>query len=176
MSIWLSTRSVPIGSFGVRVKLGSTRVDFHIAQINVARAVAPLDGPQLTEFMALLDPVNALADSSPGFVWRLQTDGGNATDLRVYDDDRVIVNMSVWESIEALWDFVYRSGHLDVMRRRREWFERFDAAWLALWWLPAGTVPSLDDGLARLAALEADGPTPFAFTFKQRFAPEPVAA
>jgi hypothetical protein len=151
-------------------------VDFHIAQINIGRARGAVDGPMLASFMALLDPVNELADRSPGFVWRLQTEDGNATALRPYDDDRMIVNMSVWESIDALWDFVYGGMHLEVMRRRREWFERFESTYLGLWWIPAGTEPSVEDAKLRLASLDEHGPTPYAFTFKQRFAPEPVAA
>jgi hypothetical protein len=151
-------------------------VDFHLAQINVGRAVGPVDGPQLAAFRALLDPVNALADSRPGFVWRLQTDAGNATALRPYDDDRIIVNMSVWESIEALRAFVYTTMHAQVMRRRREWFERFATSYLALWWMPAGVVPTVDDAKLRLASLDARGPTPYAFTFRRTFAPEPVPA
>jgi hypothetical protein len=146
--------------------------EHHLAQLNVARAKAPLDSPELAEFMALLEPVNALADSAPGFVWRLQDDdGAGATGIRVGGDDRLIVNMSVWESIEALWSFVYDGGHLDVMRRRREWFERFATAHVVLWWIPAGEIPTLEEALERLDLLEANGPSPDAFTFKGRFEP-----
>jgi hypothetical protein len=151
-------------------------VDFHLAQINIGRAVGPVDGAELAEFHALLDPVNALADSSPGFVWRLQTDAGNATALRPYDDDRIIVNMSVWDSIETLRAFVYTTMHARVMRRRREWFERFPTSYLALWWVPAGDPPTVDDAKLRLASLDARGPTPYAFTFRQTFAADPVLA
>ena len=144
----------------------------HLAQLNLARATAPLDSADLAEFMALLEPINALADGSPGFVWRLQDDdGAGATGIRILDDDRLIVNMSVWESIEALWEFVYDSGHLDVMRRRREWFARFGSAHLVLWWVPAGQVPTVDEALGRMELLDANGPTPDAFTFKMRFEP-----
>jgi hypothetical protein len=149
---------------------------FQIAQINIGRARGPVDGPMLADFMALLDPINELADAAPGFVWRMQDDAGNNTSLRPYDDDRIIVNMSVWESIDALWDFVYASAHLAVMRRRREWFERFESTYLGLWWIPAGTIPTVDDAKLRLASLDEHGPTPYAFTFKKRFAPEAVAA
>jgi hypothetical protein len=123
----------------------------------------------LAEFVALLDPINALADQSPGFVWRLQTEAGNATAIRAFDDERLLVNMSVWLSIEQLAEFVYRSGHVAVMRRRREWFERM-RVYVALWWIPAGTIPTVADAELRLAHLRRHGPTPFAFTFKQRFA------
>jgi hypothetical protein len=141
---------------------------FHIAQLNIGRARGVLDGPVMAEFMALLDPVNAVADASPGFVWRLQTEEGNATALRPYEDDRMIVNMSVWESIEDLAAFVYRSGHVDVMRRRREWFELMKP-YMVLWWVPQGEIPTVEEAKDRLEHLRDHGPTPFAFTFKARF-------
>ena len=144
---------------------------FHLAQLNVAQARTPLDAPEMAEFVAALDPINALADRSPGFVWRLQDETGDATSIRAYDDERVIVNMSVWESIEALWRFVYDSEHLAVMRRRREWFSRWDGLHMVLWWLPAGELPSVEEAIARLDALQANGPTPHAFTFKRHFPP-----
>jgi hypothetical protein len=131
--------------------------------------VAPVDAPALADFTALLDPVNAIADDSPGFVWRLQTEEGNATSIPVFGDDRLIVNMSVWESIDLLVDFVYRSGdHLAVMRRRREWFERI-RVFMALWWVPAAHRPTVAEAEKRLEHLRAHGPTPFAFTFRERF-------
>jgi heme-degrading monooxygenase HmoA len=143
----------------------------HVAQLNIARGKAPLDSPLLAEFMAALDPVNALADSSPGFVWRLQTEDGNATSVRAFDDDRIIVNMSVWESIDALANFVYRSDHIAVMRRRREWFERVTVH-MVLWWVPDGHEPSVAEAEDRLEHLGRHGPTPYAFTFKRRYLPD----
>ena len=153
-------------------------MDFHLAQINIGRALALPGSPPLQEFMDLLDPINAIADSTPGFVWRLQDDAGNATSYRPYpDDDLLIINMSVWESIEALSDFVYSGEHVQVLRRRKEWFEIFGKTYLALWWIPAGTLPTIEDAKHRLDLLEANGPTPEAFTFKQRFpAPGLVSA
>jgi hypothetical protein len=142
---------------------------FHLAQINVARALAPLDDPRLAGFVARLDDINALADRSPGFVWRLQGDSGNATDIQASPDPQVIVNMSVWRDMESLFAYVYRSDHLQVMAQRRQWFEKPAGAFMALWWLPIGTLPSIEDGLARVALLDRDGPTPQAFTFKQPF-------
>jgi hypothetical protein len=125
--------------------------------------------------MAALDPVNALADSSPGFVWRLQTEDGNATGIRAFEDERLLVNMSVWESIDSLADFVYRSAHVDVMRRRRQWFDHI-RMYMALWWVPAGHLPSVLEAKERLAHLHAHGPTPVAFTFKARFEPSGESA
>jgi hypothetical protein len=120
--------------------------------------------------MALLDPVNAIADRAPGFVWRLQTEEGNATSIPVLGDDRLIVNMSVWESIDELVDFVYRSDHVAVIRRRREWFERI-RLYFALWWVPAGHLPTVTEAEERLEHLRAHGPTAHAFTFRRRFPP-----
>src|SRR5436190_8485690 len=140
--------------------------DLHIAQVNIALARAPLDSPLLADFVALLDPINALADAWPGFVWRLQTEDGDATAIRAFDDDRIIVNMSVWESVEALGEFVYRSGHLEVLRQRRDWFERMTTPSLAMWWIRAGATPTVDEAKRRLDLLERHGPTPEAFTFK----------
>jgi heme-degrading monooxygenase HmoA len=150
--------------------------DFHLAQLNVGIAKAPLDGPELADFMAALDPVNAIADASPGFVWRLQTEEGNATAIRAFGGD-TIVNMSVWESLESLRAFVYSNrAHLDVMRRRREWFEKHVEAFQVLWWVPAGHVPSVPEAEGRLLLLRDRGPSPEAFTFRRHFpAPAPDA-
>jgi hypothetical protein len=147
---------------------------WHVAQVNIALPVEPLDTPALEGFVALLEPVNQLADSAPGFVWRLQTEDGDATSIRAFGDDRLIVNMSVWESIEALWEYVYDGGHLKAMRRRREWFSRMAESHLALWWVPAGELPTVAEAERRVARLRAEGPTPYAFTFKQRYGPPPV--
>ena len=148
----------------------------HLAQVNVARLRAPLDAPELAEFVAALDPVNALADAAPGFVWRLQTDEGDATSIRAFDDDMIIVNMSVWDDVEALRDFVYRSDHRRYLARRRQWFERIDAPIVALWWVPAGHRPTVDEAKQRLDALDRLGPTPGAFTFRTPFPAPAVPA
>lgn len=146
----------------------------HLAQINVGRLRAPREDPMIAEFMAGLDPVNARADAAEGFVWRLQTEEGNATSITPTDDPQWIINLSVWESLEALRGFVYRDAeHLRYMRRRREWFEKLETI-LALWWVPAGHVPSIDEALERLRHLERHGPTRQAFTFRAAF-PSPDA-
>jgi hypothetical protein len=139
---------------------------YHVAQCNIGRVRAPLDSPQLAGFVAALEPVNRMADEATGFVWRLQTEAGDATAIRALEDDLLLLNMSVWESIEALAEFTYRTPHRDVMRRRREWFERLAGAYLVLWWVPAGTVPTVVEARARLEVLRRDGPTPEAFTFQ----------
>src|SRR5262249_10346693 len=140
-----------------------------IAQVNIARMRGSLEDPVMQGFVSRLDEINALADESPGFVWRLQTDAGNATYLRPYDDDRIIINMSVWETIEDLRNFVYASRHAEVLRQRQEWFERLDAPVVALWWVPAGHIPSIDEAKKRLAHLQEHGPTAFAFSFRSIF-------
>ena len=147
---------------------------FHLAQVNVARLVAPLDSPELSGFVSRLDEVNALADAAPGFVWRLTDDGGNnATAVPIYDDDKIIVNMSVWESVEALRAYTYSGAHLEVFKQRRGWFSHMKEAATALWWVPAGHRPDVAEARERLAHLRAHGPTAFVFPFGAPF-PAPL--
>ena len=141
----------------------------HIAQVNIGRIKASLDDPLMAGFVARLDEINALADKSAGFVWRLQSAEGNATDLRPYDDDRILVNMSVWETIEQLQQYVYRTTHAELLRERQSWFEKFSGVYTALWWVPAGHLPDVEEAKLRLVHLETYGPTPFAFTFRNTF-------
>ncbi len=133
-----------------------------------------MDDPTMAGFVARLDEINALADRSPGFVWRLQTEAGDATAIRAFPDPLLLVNLSVWESVEALREFTYRSAHAGVMRRRAEWFERMDEPHLVLWWVPAGDLPTLDEAKARLDRLRSEGPSPEAFTFRSRVAADPA--
>lgn len=129
-----------------------------------------IDDPVMAGFVAQLESLNALADASPGFVWRYQTDAGDATEVRVFDDELILFNMSVWESIEHLEDYVYRSNHVEALRQRANWFERPDRSPLVLWWLPAGHIPSVEEAKQRFDALWHDGPSAYAFTFRERFA------
>lgn len=142
---------------------------WHLAQVNIGRLVAPQGDPRVQPFFDALDRINALAEASPGFVWRLTGEGDNATDIQATPDPLLIPNMSVWEDAESLFAFVYRSAHTPVMARRREYFERFDGVYQALWWIPAGEIPTLSDAFARLWMLERFGPTAHAFTFKSQF-------
>jgi hypothetical protein len=144
----------------------------HIAQVNIARMRGALEDPVMRGFVARLDEINALADGSPGFVWRLQTDAGNATYLRPYDDDRIIINLSVWETVEDLRRFVHGGNHAEVLRQRADWFEKLETPVVALWWIPAGHVPSADEAKKRLTHLKEQGPTPFAFSFRSLFPPD----
>ncbi|WP_067814018.1 DUF3291 domain-containing protein [Nocardia inohanensis] len=149
----------------------------HLAQLNIARLIAPEGDPRVAEFFAGLDEINALADRSPGFVWRL-TDGesNNAMSIRPDTaDPDLIVTMSVWESREALFDYVYRSGHMEYLRRRREWFAPAGGPNAVLWWIPEGHLPSVEEGITRWHRLRENGPAPAAFTFRNTFEPQGVS-
>jgi hypothetical protein len=147
-------------------------VTFELAQINISRLLAPLDSPQLKAFVDALDPVNAVADAAPGFRWRLQGEAGDATAIRVFDDDWLIVNMSVWESQKALLAYVYGDAHRSVLKDRRQWFHRPVEAMTALWWVPAGHRPSVAEAEERLTHLRAHGPSAHVFTLKDEFVAE----
>ena len=142
---------------------------YHLAQYNVARLVASLDDPLIADFVAALDRVNQLGDRSLGFVWRHQTEEGNSTSIRVRGDPLILINFSVWEDAESLFEYTYRSGHAEMYRRRREWFEAPSEAHLVLWWIAAGLEPTVEEAEDRLDYLRSHGPTAQAFTFKQRF-------
>ena len=155
-------------------------MDYLLAQVNIGRMREPLDSPLLADFVAALDPVNAAADAAPGFIWRLQTEDGNATAVHAFEWDQagsagVLVNMSVWESVEALAAYVYSDTHRQVLRRRRQWFERMAEAYAALWWVPRGHIPATDEAEERVLHLRKFGPTPYAFTLKEHFPPPGVA-
>ena len=144
---------------------------YQLAQINIAKLVAPLDSPILADFVADLDRINGIADQSPGFVWRLQSESGNATDINPYDNTAFIVNISVWETVAALRDFVYRSGHLEVFLKRANWFEPMKTPHMALWWSPENDFPSADNCKTRLDYLTQNGDSAFAFSFRNIFEP-----
>lgn len=146
-------------------------VGWHLAQLNIARLVAPLAHPSMSDFVNLLEPVNAAADHAPGFVWRLQTDEGDATAIRAFDDAHLLVNLSVWRSVEALHAFTYRGDHLGPMRRRREWFEPMEGPTTVLWWIEEDRLPTVAEAKARLELLIERGPSPEAFTFRSTFPP-----
>lgn len=144
--------------------------EHHLAQYNIAWIAAPLDDPVMADFTDNIDAVNALAEAAPGFIWRHQEADGNSISIRVRDDDRIIINFSVWESAETLFQFAFYSGHADYYRRRTEWFTHEDNPYAVLWWVPCGHEPTVDEAEERLAQLKAHGPTAEAFTFKHRFA------
>lgn len=144
---------------------------YHIAQINIARMRGSREDPLMAEFFSAIDEINRLAEQSPGFVWRLQSDAGDATGFAVGEDDRLLVNLSVWESIEALKVFTYQSEHAHFLKRRKEWFEPPEGAHQALWWITKGRVPTLDEALNRLRWLDMHGPGSRAFTFGRTYPP-----
>ncbi|MCD7439259.1 DUF3291 domain-containing protein [Streptomyces lincolnensis] len=150
---------------------------YELAQVNISRLKFPLDSPELKDFVDALDPVNASAEEADGYVWRLQSDGGDATDIKVFGDDWLIINLTVWRDTNALTAFMYQGQHREMLARRREWFERVQEAMTALWWVPAGHRPTVAEAESRLLHLRANGPTPYAFTLRTSFpadAQEPV--
>lgn len=144
---------------------------WQLAQVNIGRIRAPMTDPIMAEFADALAEINALAESSPGFVWRLKDDSNNATSIQAYSDPRVLVNLSVWTDVAALQQYVYRSVHGKFFARRQNWFEKFETSHMALWWIPTRHIPTPKEAKQRLAILDANGPTPEAFTFKQNFPP-----
>jgi Domain of unknown function (DUF3291) len=148
---------------------------YELAQMNVGIIKGPMDSPVMADFAANLERINALAERSPGFVWRLQTDAGDATAIRPFEDENMLVNMSVWQDVASLNHYLYSSAHVSLMRRRKEWFERMTGAFLVLWWVPKGHRPDVAEGIAKLERLRSAGPGPEAFTFRQAFAPPDAA-
>jgi hypothetical protein len=144
---------------------------FHLAQANIGLLRAPIEDPIMEGFRSQLDPINALADRSPGFVWRLQTEDGNAIAIRPFADERMAINMSVWESLASLQQFVYRSAHVAPLRDRSRWFEPIDGPILVLWWIPVGHTPTVAEAIDRLSRLKRHGPSADAFTFRKPFPP-----
>jgi hypothetical protein len=148
---------------------------YELAQLNIGVIKGPMDSPVMADFATNLERINAVADASPGFVWRLQTEAGDATAIRPFDDPNLLVNMSVWRDVESLNRYVYSSAHVEIMRRRREFFERMDAAFLVLWWVPRGHRPTVDEAMSRLERLRVQGPSAVAFTFRHAFPPPDAA-
>ena len=148
---------------------------YSLAQLNIGRIRGPMDSPVMADFAANLERINAVAERSPGFVWRLQTEEGDATAIRPFEDENMLVNMSVWRDVESLNKYVYSSAHVEIMRRRREWFEPMREAFLVLWWVPEGHQPGVAEAIAKLELLRTNGPTAEAFTFRKAFPPPDAA-
>ena len=142
---------------------------YHLAQINIARMKTHLEHPSMAVFVNRLDEINQLADESPGFVWRLQDDSGSAVEINAFNDDKLIVNMSVWEDVVALKNYTYKTAHTEVMRMRKQWFEHFDKVYMVLWWIPIGHIPTLEEAKEKLDLLEEKGATSAAFSFREIF-------
>lgn len=148
---------------------------YELAQLNIGIIRGPMDSPVMAQFVANLERINELAEGSPGFLWRLKTDAGDATAIRPFPDEKLLLNMSVWRDAEQLRRFVYQSAHAGIMRRRREWFERMPEAYMVLWWVPSGHRPTVEEAIERLEALRRDGPHERAFTFRTLFPPPDAA-
>ena len=141
---------------------------YHLVQLNIAKMKYPIEAPEMIDFVDNLENINALAENSPGFVWRLQTDDGDATGIDFFGSDK-LVNMSIWSDVESLHNYVYKSAHAKIMSKRKEWFHRVEEAYTVLWWVPEGVSPSLDEARSKLELLKTQGPTAQAFSIKQAF-------
>lgn len=147
-------------------------MEFHVAQVNIAKMLAPIESPVMAGFVANLDIINALAEKSEGFAWRLKEENNNATAVKIFDDDFLIINMSVWENTESLFQFTYQSNHAGIFKRRKEWFSKLAEMHMALWYIPKGHLPTVAEAIERLTYLRSHGETPFSFSFKKRFTVE----
>ncbi|MEJ7644635.1 MAG: DUF3291 domain-containing protein [Chryseolinea sp.] len=146
---------------------------FYLAQINIARMlIGPIDGPEMANFVSNLDRINALADESDGFVWRLKEECNNAMSIKIFDDDFMIINMSVWKSADLLFNYVFKSDHVEIFKRRKEWFEKMSEMHMAMWYVQPDQMPTVGDALDRLLYIRKKGETPYAFSFKKRFTEE----
>lgn len=141
----------------------------HLAQVNIAQLIGSTDDPRVADFINALDEINALAEQTDGFIWRMVGEGNNATDIHFSDTPNLLINMSVWRDVESLYHYAYKTQHNDFFRRRREWFKKWDRPSPVLWWIPEGHIPTIDEALERVNHLHEHGPTPYAFNFKQRF-------
>jgi len=148
----------------------------HLAQLNIAKAKYSLEAPEIKEFVDNLEPVNKLAESSSGFIWRLQDESGDATSITAFSDPDIIVNMSVWDSIESLKNFMFRTHHRDFLRRKKEWFHQIPDDSYVLWWVPKNHIPTLQEAVEKLEFLRRNGDTPYAFTFKSNFSAQEFLA
>jgi hypothetical protein len=148
---------------------------YHLAQVNIGKILAPMDSPQMAGFKNNLDRINSLAEKSEGFVWRLKDDSNNATSIKVFDDDFIIINMSVWKNMESLYQYVYQSDHSNYLKRRKEWFEKMPEMYMALWYVPELHIPNSSEATERLFYLRKNGESPFAFGFKNKYTPEEAA-
>ncbi len=144
-------------------------MEFYLAQVNIGKILGPMDSPVMAEFAANLNNINALAENSEGFIWRLKDDNNNATSIKVFEDDFLLINMSVWADAESLFKFVYQTHHVDYVKRRKEWFEKMQEVYMALWYVPATHTPTPQEAIERLNYLKLHGETPHAFSYKKRF-------
>lgn len=140
-----------------------------LAQANIARTLAPMDDPIMQDFANALDEINQLAEKTEGFIWRMQDESGNSTNIKIFEDDMLLINMSVWKDADSLFEYTYKSDHVKFFRRKREWFDKLDSMHMVLWWVEHDKIPTPQEARERLDYLNEHGVTPYAFTFKQRF-------
>ncbi|GAC13469.1 DUF3291 domain-containing protein [Aliiglaciecola lipolytica] len=144
-------------------------MQYHLAQLNIGKALDSIDSELMQEFAQGLDPINQIAEQSMGFIWRLKDESGNATDIHYFDDPNMLVNLSVWEDVESLKFFMFKTHHMDFLKQRKKWFETDLQDTYVLWWIPAGHIPEIPEALARLTQLREQGPSASAFTFAKVF-------
>jgi Domain of unknown function (DUF3291) len=144
----------------------------YLAQVNIGKVIAPMDSPIMSGFADHLDEINKLAEESEGFIWRLKEDNNNATSIHVFDDPFILINMSVWESVDALYKFVYQSAHVEYLKKRKEWFEKLTDMHMALWWIPQNHFPDCNEAIERLTHIKVNGASAFAFSFKTKYMPD----
>jgi hypothetical protein len=172
----INSGETPLSNYGLGyvVSVSQLFMNYHLAQVNIAKMLAPLDNPIMADFVSNLETINNLAEASEGFVWRLKGAYDNATSIKVYDDEFLLVNMSVWKDVDSLFRYAYQSQHVEIFKRRKEWFEKMTQMHMALWFVPKGHFPSVEEATRRLDYLRANGETPYAFSFKKRFSKEDV--
>ncbi|PRO71685.1 DUF3291 domain-containing protein [Alteromonas alba] len=141
----------------------------HLAQLNIARPKFPMDSIGMADFVNNLDPINTVAENSPGFIWRLKDDSGNATSIQIFDDPELIVNMSVWQDIASLKQFMFKTHHIDFLKRKKEWFVPLDSASYVMWGIEEGHIPTVEEAEERLLHLREHGESDYAFSFKHSF-------
>lgn len=141
----------------------------HLAQLNIARPKFPIDSIGMADFVNNLDPINTVAENSPGFIWRLKDDSGNASSIPVFNDPELIVNMSVWQDIASLKQFMFKTHHIDFLKRKKEWFVPLDSPSYVMWWIEEGHTPSVGEAEERLLHLREHGESDYAFSFKHSF-------
>ena len=144
---------------------------YNLAQVNIAQMLAPIDDPVMSDFVNNLERINAIADDAEGFVWRLQGEADNALAIRAFEDNMLIINLSVWKDIDSLFNFTYNSDHISVLKRKKEWFDKMETMHMAFWYVPENHIPSPEEAKERLDYINKHGDTPYAFTFRAKFTP-----
>ena len=144
-------------------------IHYNLAQVNIAKMLAPINDPIMQDFVNNLDRINVTADQAKGFVWRLQSEKDNATAIKVFEDESLVINMSVWADMDSLFNYIYKSGHIEVFKRKKEWFTKLQMMHMVFWFVQADHTPTPKEAKERLEHINTHGETPYAFTFKSKF-------